>query len=402
MTRSADYTIQGFIFQFNKTLVELLSDMEDSVITVEGIIEDIEVQNVKGIKGIQCKYHEGQEKYTLSLIYKPILQMMEHFCNNPDIQISYRLYVYFPGELERTDKLTAENVCEIFKSKNQKLKSYICAVKDKIDINKFVGKFSIEFGKSLEMLVSESVKLLKDNGVPEDEIETIIYPNAIHKIASISILHDVCQRKIKKSKFINDLLEIRKTAISIWTRGLKTYNKILEIKKSQLKNNLNVNSRLRYFVISDKALVDFDTNIVTFMDEYLGKYHFKILHDKTPVFCLDCSDQKFKDLVIRAHKKSISFTTGFIIGRYFDEKWFLREPMIKKVNAGFEREFSIRLLRYSSDSIQVINRIKCDDLFVISLDEYPEIDTQDVNVEFVGVENSLELKYILGMRDTHE
>jgi hypothetical protein len=36
MSRSADYTIQGFLYQFNKTLLEILKAQADSIITVEG------------------------------------------------------------------------------------------------------------------------------------------------------------------------------------------------------------------------------------------------------------------------------------------------------------------------------------------------------------------------------
>ena len=49
MSRSADYTIQGFLYQFNQTLSELLKATDDSIITIEGIVEDIEVQNFSGI-----------------------------------------------------------------------------------------------------------------------------------------------------------------------------------------------------------------------------------------------------------------------------------------------------------------------------------------------------------------
>lgn len=53
VSRSADYTIQGFIYQFNKTLLEVLGDTEDSEIAIEGIIEDIEVKSELQTTAIQ-------------------------------------------------------------------------------------------------------------------------------------------------------------------------------------------------------------------------------------------------------------------------------------------------------------------------------------------------------------
>lgn len=82
MSRSADYTIQGFIYQFNKSLESLLNANDCDYVVIEGIIEDIEVCKDDEINAIQCKYHETQDKFQLSTIYKPILQMMEHFYDN--------------------------------------------------------------------------------------------------------------------------------------------------------------------------------------------------------------------------------------------------------------------------------------------------------------------------------
>ena len=72
MGRSADYTIQGFLYQFNMTLSELLKAADEAEITIEGIVEDIEVETFTGTKAIQCKYHEAQSKYSLSILYDPL------------------------------------------------------------------------------------------------------------------------------------------------------------------------------------------------------------------------------------------------------------------------------------------------------------------------------------------
>ena len=74
MPRTADYTIQGFLYQFNKTVLEVLKAQEDEVITVEGIIEDIEISSPSKLSAIQCKYHESAKAFSNSIIYKPLLQ----------------------------------------------------------------------------------------------------------------------------------------------------------------------------------------------------------------------------------------------------------------------------------------------------------------------------------------
>lgn len=83
MPRSADYTIQGFLYQFNKTALELLKAQDDDTVTVEGIVEDIEVTSPDSLTAIQCKYHEASTSFTPSTVYKPLLQMLKHFSDYP-------------------------------------------------------------------------------------------------------------------------------------------------------------------------------------------------------------------------------------------------------------------------------------------------------------------------------
>ncbi len=59
-SRTADYTIQGFLYQFNKTLLSIIEASDDAEIVVEGLIEDIDIHGPLQTTAIQCKYHEGQ------------------------------------------------------------------------------------------------------------------------------------------------------------------------------------------------------------------------------------------------------------------------------------------------------------------------------------------------------
>lgn len=130
MSRVADSTIQGFLYQFNITLQEILKASEDDEITVEGIIEDIDIGRENNTVAIQCKYHEGQEKFSLSKIYKPILQMMKTFAENPNANIEYILYMYFPNLVDSEMKITLDDLTEIIETKNKEyLIDYIAYLK---------------------------------------------------------------------------------------------------------------------------------------------------------------------------------------------------------------------------------------------------------------------------------
>ncbi|EPE2651041.1 hypothetical protein ACSG7X_002766 [Vibrio fluvialis] len=49
MSRTAESTIKGFLYQFQKTIKEILTAPFDSSITVEGIVEDVDIDHIDGM-----------------------------------------------------------------------------------------------------------------------------------------------------------------------------------------------------------------------------------------------------------------------------------------------------------------------------------------------------------------
>lgn len=402
MARSADYTIQGFIYQFNKTLLEILKAQADSLITVEGIIEDVEVATGDLITAIQCKYHESNEAYALSAIYKPLLQMMNHFHFNSNGKVNYVLFAHFPGFQAGgtipVDKAALEKVLE---SENIAFKGYVEALKDKIDLDAFLTKFSARVGPAFDILVSEVCALLEATGISATDVETLTYPNAIHLIANLSIRHDVEQRRITKTKLLSKLHQVKTTAISHWTLSLKTRQALLAARRKQLNPNLGKNARLRYFLLHADALQEFESQVVMFINDYLDRYHHKFAHINTPVFCLATTEEKFKEIERRLYQKGIIPNDGHAVD-VFDESRFLREPLTQKGEHGtVKREFDLRLLWWPPHGT-VLNKRKCHDLFVLGDGGYDGLDIEDVNLEELATDSFDEIKYLMGISDVCE
>lgn len=402
MSRAADYTIKGFLYQFNKTLIEILQAPDDGTITVEGIVEDVEVVTRTSTVAIQCKYHEASETFTSSSIFKPLLQMMIHFQANPDTKIRYVLFAHYPS-VNGTSAPTVgkQDFQAALDSKNKGLQGYIAKLREKVDLDGFLSVFSIEFGPTFDDLVSDACAALKANGIQESDIDILAYPNAINMIAGLSIKHDPTERRVTKLQFLEALKSIRKTAISRWTLALRTRKQLLDAKRKQLKTNLDKNSRLRYFVVDSETLDDYEAEIVLFVGDYLDKYHFKIAHISTPALCLCTSDEDFRSIRYRLHTKGIISTDGYV-GDHFDESWFFREPLSCKGTGGtIKREFSVRLLRWQVHGT-VLNNRKCDDLFIIGEPKCDQLNTDDVNVEHIAATSLKEVKYVLGVSNAYE
>ena len=138
-----------------------------------------------------------------------------------------------------------------------------------------------------------------------------------------------------------------------------------------------------------------------FISDYLDKYHFKPAHLKTPVFCLDTSEELFKMIELRLYQKGIIINDGYV-ANVFDDSRFFRDPMTKKGdNGAVEREFSLRLLRGANPGT-VLNKRKSDDLFVLGAGGYASLDVEDVNLEELATDSFNEIKYILGLNDVCE
>lgn len=402
MSRSADYTIKGFLYQFNKSLLEILSANDNSIITVEGIVEDVEIVTPGKMTAIQCKYHEATEAFTASGIFKPLLQMMYHFHSNRSADIRYVLFAHYPSVKEKPHpSIGIDELQAAINSKNKELESYIAPLRGEVDLAAFLGRFALEFGAPFNDLVTQVCTALKANGIPEGDVDTLAYPNAIHMVAGISVKHDPEERSTTKRQFLEALKTIRKTAISRWTMALHTRKEFLDARRKQMKMHLDKNSRLRYFVVDALSLGDYETEIVLFVCDYLEKYHFKTAHICTPVLCLCTSEEVFLGIQYRLFVKGIVATDGYI-GEHFDESWFFRDPFTRKSAGGaIKREFSLRLLRWE-DHGPILNTRKCDDLFIIGEPRCDSLTTEDVNVEHLAATSLKEVKYVLGVSNVYE
>jgi len=354
------------------------------------------------MKAIQCKYHEASIAFMPSNIFEPLLQMMYHYQNNQTADIQYILYAHYPSITNGSrPSISKENLQAAINSENSAYKKLTSELKNKIDLDQFLTKFTMDFGLAFDDLVAKVKSSFENAGLPVSEIDTLIYPNAINCVAEISTRHNPEDRKITKKSLLERLKAIRKTAISRWTLALKSRKQLLETRRKQLKVHLDKNSRLRYFIINAENFDDYQTEIVLFICDYIEKYHFKPAHINTPVICVSTTVEDFRDIQYRLHTKGIISTDGYI-GEHFDETWFFREPISCKGSPSpSKREFALRLLTWREHG-NILNNRKCDDLFLLGEFELGALNMMDVNVEQLAASTFKEIKFLIGVSDVYE
>jgi hypothetical protein len=402
MSRTAESTIKGFLYQFQKTIKAILESSYDDIITVEGIVEDVDVLHADdSTTAIQCKYHESVEVFTTSLIYKPLLQMAANYSSNPAANITYRLFIHVQNQDNTSRNITEAELNSALESTNIKLQPTIGRIGANFDKADFLNKLTLEFGESIDDLSISIQDLLEEIDIQNADVENILYPNSINHIARISCGDTPESREINRLDFERFLSASNSTAISKWTLALNSKKQLLTSKRKQLSQYLSQNSRERCFYLSKEQFINFNEGIIVFISNYLAKYHTKALHLKTPIFVFDCDLDDLNDIQHRLFVMGIKACAGYI-GTKFEVQEFFREPIRRNsrtlVN---EREFQIRILSYK-DQPGAVNHRKCDDLFFVCKNKPNQIDCTDIETSEIGVPNFSELEFVLSIRNEYE
>ena len=122
MDRTANATILGFNYQFNKSILEILkADDDKTKVMLEGTIEDLDIFLPDKTIAVQCKYYESTENLTPGVLAKPIFDMLLSYLQ--DNNLNYRLYIHYKNSLiEKREEFNSIIFAEILKTKN---KTYI-------------------------------------------------------------------------------------------------------------------------------------------------------------------------------------------------------------------------------------------------------------------------------------
>lgn len=408
VSRTANYAILGYQYQFQKTLLEILEADDDDVITVEGAVEDIErIDSHGNVESTQCKYHTSADGYRASAIFSPILHMMSHFAGDPSAGQAYTLYVHFPNQSNTSRNLHAAEARKALASKNCTYRGRIDGIQSNVTSSStfdteedFVQKFcelcTIEFGESIEDLEVKNMDAFRETHLASDSIDTLYLPNGIQSIVRLSTQENVEDRQVSRRQFLNQLAEIRTVAISKWTLALKSRRKILEAKRKQMQQSLGQDSRERAFFLSDRMLRMFDVEIVKFIKAFVDKYHVQKTHRHTPTFLLDCNRELFNEICKLFRKKRIHFEDGMVGEEFSIEKF--RQDFKYSLNTKPEEMFFRLRLTCICWTTVVLIELGLDDLYVVGnatdIALPPEM---SVDIEYLSIDSFDELKYLLGL-----
>lgn len=213
--RSAHASIAGYLYQFDKSILEVLAASDDGTVLLEGC-EDVDLRTPDAIVAIQCKYHE-KGTFSLKKIRGPVLAMLESFAEGHEIQ--YRLYGHYGKQVDEIpDRLTLSELKESLTKEG----------KDGIVLH--YGNFSEQtlesFTDHLEIIAGPSLaaqrkavfaELRSALGGSEADAAELHYPNAVAMVLDIAACADEAVRTVKRAAFVESV-DKRQALFTRWHR----------------------------------------------------------------------------------------------------------------------------------------------------------------------------------------
>lgn len=321
MNRTANATILGYNYQFNKSIIEILNADMNTKIMVEGSNEDLDIYTQDKTIAIQCKYYESSESLIPSVLAKPILDMLISYIENKDI--NFRLYIHYRNSTtEQKEDLDIDLFNNILKTNNKSyIKKYFPIIYNfsnnitkllskktltnndikliheyienntnkifKIDINDFISKIEIFSAPSYDSLESEIIQKIVNDGYSKDDAINIFYPNFFQKVATISTKENEKDRIINCKAFKEEIYNLKQLLFTKWLKYIYSVEKYKKAIKNNLKIRLQNNSSIRviYIDISNYS----NPEIASFIVDYIKKYNNKPKLNKCPFFIIEDS-----------------------------------------------------------------------------------------------------------------
>lgn len=395
--RSAISTIKGYFYQFDKSILEILEQSnETDMVTIEGV-EDIDIENSDERNFIQCKYYEKTD-FDNSIIRKPIQLMFRHYLENrtepKDKNFTYRLYGYYKKGHEKLLELTTENLKTYFldfskfgvidesgnsnyQIKNKKGEVIFEETVEDDDIEDFKNHLFIDikadsYENQIEKIKSKIQNDLSDYS--EEDIE-LIYFNALKIIKDLACEHNIEKRQISKKEFW-DRIKTKNYYFERWMSELlewKNYKKIIH--KKYFPRVSNLSPAHRFFILDCQG--ESVNNVKNVISEISRKYS-RLIHQFSPyVYLYNTLNVDFvTELKEKLYEDGCFFKDGF---PFKNSKFRFQEMLIKpdKFNG-----ISVRILEHPINLSIVLQKLV----------EVERVDQLPINLYIFNKSNQLNLE----------
>lgn len=320
MNRSANYAIKGYIYQFYKTIEQILSSADNVEITVEGI-EDIDLSTTNTTNLIQCKYHEAR-RFSPSVVYKPVGLMLKHSIENESRVSIYTIYAYFrENSPETRDWITNNFLQKALEHVDQKI-----TASDQ-EIESFKRKLQFKVGMKYKLLEEDvKTKLQSVFNCSTEDVELYYCNNAIAHIVKLATQSDINKRCIKKCDF-KKAIDKKNFLFDIWQYQLKGKKAYINTIKKQMRSTTALANTKRKFPFISRELaknITPEMNLNIFLHNLITQYNIvgKLYNSELWTVIIDGNSSLINKAKIYLIENEIYFNDGYeslsFCGEYFN------------------------------------------------------------------------------------
>jgi len=344
--RSANAAIKGYFYQFDHTIMHILSATRlDATITVEGI-EDIDLLDGDETTLVQCKYYEGTD-YNHSAIRDAVINLLRHYHSNGcriSNKFKYSIYGHYKSGQEKLPaQIDTAFLKEKFLTYRKNGRSYIIHDELQLDDQKlevFISVLRIDLRADAYSQQQENVgKLISENiaGCQGDDAHDFYYPIAFNIIQKLAVSKNESDRKITKAQFLSTINK-KEDIFNTWLHrkfGDDYYVRLLR-KKIFPSRSLKMTKMARIFVIDVTG--DFNVANTATLVSKIGTTFSHKEHRHTPVedrFCpflllRGVNRSELIALKTQLRKSGIKFSDG----HEFDGSDFSAQSLTEPVTKG--------------------------------------------------------------------
>lgn len=378
----AYFAIKGFIYQFDKTILEILKQEDENAFVKIEQEQDLEYENfVVQVKYHGTKYSESKQK---ELIGKPTFKLLKSFQQNPHKK--YCLYIYLDGKPLGNHKLSLQELNNyIYKFENVK-NSISDTVKNDF-LNNFEINFSMDFIGQYVDVCEKIQNIFRCN----KEIAMISY-HAIIRNYLLNILLKFPKEKAEERQ--TTLAEIKKlinnqNAIVVYSEYAKILGdeKYFKFIKSEFPK-INIGHRKYLFI--GQNIQETTTHTFAILIQQLAEKYFISKIPKSEPFniIINKTPEEINLIKKQLIKLGVKFNDGYENIEF--EEHFFNEEHLYNVSSK-KHSFAIRLISYKT-FLNIKNKINPD--FVYNFGNNVEIEKMFKHKFAYFSVDDLDIKYI--------
>lgn len=333
VNREAVSTIRGYFYQFDYSIIQVLSlQNEDDTICVESI-EDVDINNEENITLHQCKCYEETE-YNHSVIAPAVRWMLEHFSKNKNENYNYYIYGTFKSGQQKLKIITVDFAKKHFftytKSKQKHIIHSELGLSDK-NLSDFLSKLKINIiAENFEKQEQTVKELICSNLGCRKQESDLYYYNALYIIKKLATEKEKAKRNISRKDFVNQLKFVD-SQFELWLLHKKgNFQFVKAIKKKYFNNGLNISPYDRFFLIecsTDTTIAELKTVVLHISCKY-SKISQRAKPKFCPYFCFyGLNDEMLINLKKNLDRNGVLFTDGYDYrGADFNACSVVKEP----------------------------------------------------------------------------